>query len=154
MKDYIIEKLVDFADTELFKLIIIVIVIAGIAVGLGYGICKICDADRAARIAERDRVAELQHQNELKQTAIVDSLSVVFMKAWTKVKNTEEFKHCDYYRFSSNTYDGTVDFVKADVSCGEIKDLPDIGKFKPTAMVPGANGEAMTVIYKFFPNKK
>lgn len=154
MKEYIKEKLSDFANSELFKLIIIVIVIAGIAVGLGYGICKICDADRAARIAERDRAAELQHQHELQETALVDSLSVVFMKAWAKVKDMEEFKHCSYYRFSSVTYDGTVDFVKADVSCGEIKDLPDIGKFKPTAMVPGAKGEAMTVIYKFFPNKK
>lgn len=155
MKDYIIEKLVDFADTELFKLIIIVIVIAGIAVGLGYGICKICDADRAARIAERDRQAELAHQHELQQTAMVDSISVVFMKAWAKVKDTEEFKHCAYYRFTSiSGFEGTVDYVKADVSCGEIKDLPNIGNFKPTAMVPGANGEAMTVIYKFFPNKK
>lgn len=155
MKEYIKEKLSDFVDSELFKLIVIIFVIAGFAVGLGYTICKICDADRAARIAERDRQAELQHQYELQQTAMVDSISVVFMKAWAKVKDTEEFKHCAYYRFSSVTvYDGTVDYVKADVSCGEIKDLPAIGNFKPTAMVPGAKGEAMTVIYKFFPNKK
>lgn len=155
MKDYIIEKLLDFADTELFKLIIIVIVIAGIAVGLGAGIYKYCDYDRAARIAERDRAAELQHEHELQQTAMIDSISVVFMKAWAKVKDTEEFKHCAYYRYKAITnYEGTVEFVQADISCGEIKDLPDIGKFKPTAMVPGAQGAAMTVIYKFFPNKK
>lgn len=155
MIEYIKEKLSDFVGSELFKLIIIVIVIAGIAVGIGYGICKICDADRAARIAERDRQAELAHQHELQQTAMVDSISVVFMKAWAKVKDTEEFKHCAYYKYKAVTdYEGTVDLVQADVSCGEIKDLPDIGNFKPTAMVPGARGEAMTVIYKFFPNKK
>lgn len=155
MKEYIKEKLSDFVNSELFKLIIIIIVITGIAVGFGYTLCKVIDATRDARIAERDRQAALQHEHELQQTAMTDSISVVFMKAWAKVKDTEEFKHCSYYRFSSVTvYDGTVDYVKADVSCGEIKDLPDIGNFKPTAMVPGAQGEAMTVIYKFFPNKK
>lgn len=155
MKDYIVEKLLDFADSEVFKLIVIAGIAVGLGYGIGYGICKICDAERAARIAERDRQAELQHQHELQQTAMVDSISVVFMKAWAKVKDTEEFKHCAYYRFTSiSGFEGTVDYVKADVSCGEIKDLPDIGNFKPTAMVPGAQGEAMTVIYKFFPNKK
>lgn len=155
MKEYIKEKLSDFANSELFKLIVIIIVITGIAVGFGYTLCKVIDATRDARIAERDRQAELQHEHELQQTAMTDSISVVFMKAWAKVKDTEEFKHCAYYRFSYVTvYDGTVDYVKADVSCGEIKDLPDIGNFKPTAMVPGTQGEAMTVIYKFFPNKK
>lgn len=143
-----------FINSEAFTVICVIIVIALLAVGLGAGISKYCDADHAARIAERDRQAELQHEYELQQTAMVDSISVVFMKAWAKAKDTEEFKHCAYYRFRANTsYDGTVDLVQADISCGEIKDLPDIGKFKPTAMVPGAEGAAMTVIYKFFPNK-
>jgi hypothetical protein len=141
-------------NSEAFTVICVILVIVLIAVGLGTGICKYCDADHAARIAERDRQAALQYEHERQQTAMVDSISVVFMKAWAKAKDTEEFKHCAYYRFRANTsYDGTVDLVQADISCGEIKDLPDIGKFKPTAMVPGAEGAAMTVIYKFFPNK-
>lgn len=144
----------NFIHSEAFTVIAVIFVIVLIAVGLGTGICKYCDADHAARIAERDRLAALQHEHELQQTAMVDSISVVFMKAWAKVKDTEEFKHCAYYRFRANaSLDGTIDFVQADVSCGEIKDLPDIGKFKPTAMVPGAEGAAMTVLYKFFPNK-
>lgn len=150
----ITQKIKTLFQTEVFRIVCLLIALTACADIFAVKVTAYQDAQNQARIAERDRLAELQHEYELQQTAMVDSISVVFMKAWAKVKDTEEFKHCAYYRFRANaSYNGTVDLVQADISCGEIKDLPDIGKFKPTAMVPGAEGAAMTVIYKFFPNK-
>ena len=154
----ITQKIKELLQIEGFRFLCILVAVIILAVIFANKMLNYQEQEHRAHLAERELNDSLRHANELYQTHLVDSISVVFMKSWAKVKNTEPFKYCNYYRYAPNWDTDSrgflrLDFVKADVSCGEIKDLPDIGNFKPTAMVPGSQGEAMTVIYKFFPNK-
>lgn len=115
------------------------------------------EVDRQVKLKTEKEHAMLEKKTfEKRQEKIGDSLSVYFMKTWDSLKDTPEFKNCRYETFRVNMDFGEhgwkhITRIDAKINCTEIKDLPPIGPFTPTAMVPGYDEEVMSVIYKYFP---
>ena len=73
---------------------------------------------------------------EKRQNAFADSISIAFMEEWNKVKDTEDFKNCKYTDFSTRWSFGGNGYAFIIVVCDEVKNISNIGPFKPSFIVP------------------
>lgn len=138
------------------KCIMFIVIMASLLYAI-YFLAEKIEKDRQVKLKTEKEFAMLEKKTfEKQQEKIGDSLSVYFMKTWDILKDTPEFKNCRYEAFKVNTDFGghgwkRITRIDARINCTEIKDLPPIGPFIPTAMVPGYDEEVMSVIYKYFP---
>lgn len=143
-------------QTPLAKCIMFIVIMAVLLTAIYFLSDKI-EKDRRAKLKTEKELTLLEKETfEKQQEKIGDSLSVYFMKSWDSLKDTPEFKNCRYENFKVNTNFGEhgwrhITRIDARINCTEIKELPPIGPFTPTAMVPGYYDEVMSVIYKYFP---
>jgi len=133
----IIKKIINNEAVKLVALFVLAIVLA---VHIGNKLFEYSNNKRLAEVAEQRKIEETQdsiaYALEKRQNAFADSISIVFMEEWNKVKDTEEFKNCKYtdfetrWGFSGNGYAFII------VVCDEVKNISNIGPFKPTFIVP------------------
>lgn len=95
---------------------------------------------RNEEIAAQEKIREAKDSTayalEVRQTTWADSISVAFMEEWTKVKDTEEFKNCMYTDFETRWSFGEKGYAFIVVVCDEVKNISNIGPFKPTLIYP------------------
>jgi len=133
----IIKKIINNEAVKLVALFVLAIVLA---VHIGNKLFEYSNNKRLAEVAEQRKIEEtkdsIAYALEKRQNAFADSISIVFMEEWNKVKDTEEFKNCKYtdfetrWGFSGNGYAFII------VVCDEVKNISNIGPFKPTFIVP------------------
>ena len=98
------------------------------------------ESKRLAKVAEQRKIEETQdsiaYDLKKRQDAFADSISIVFMEEWNKVKDTEDFKNCRYTDFETRWSFGGNGYAFIVVVCDEVKNISNIGPFKPTFIVP------------------
>lgn len=111
-----------------------------LAVHFGNKLFDYSNSKRIAEIAEQEKIREtndsIAYELELRQTAFADSISIAFMEEWTKVKDTEAFKNCKYTNFETRWSFSGEGHAFIVVECDEVKNIPNIGPFKPTSIFP------------------
>ena len=133
----IIKKIINNEAVKLVALFVLAIVLA---VHIGNKLFEYSNNKRLAEVAEQRKIEETQdsiaYALEKRQNAFADSISIVFMEEWNKVKDTEEFKNCKYTDFETRWSFGGNGYAFIIVVCDEVKNISNIGPFKPTFIVP------------------
>ena len=143
-------------NNEVLKLAILIILTLVIGVHFGNKLVEFKNTKRLEEIAAQEKIKETQDSTayalEVRQTSFADSISVAFMKEWTKVKDTEEFKNCRYTDFSTHWSFGEKGYAFIVVVCDEVKNISNIGPFKPTFIYP-TNVQKTVAQFKVYFNK-
>ena len=127
-------------NNEFVKIAVLIVLGLFLAVHFVNKLSEYTTTKRLAEVAEQRKFEETQDSIAFalkkRQNDFADSISLAFMEEWTKVKDTEAFKNCRYsdfetrWSFSGNGYAFIV------VVCDEVKNISNIGPFKPTFIVP------------------
>ena len=125
---------------EVLKYATLIILFFVLAVHFVNKLSEYTTTKRLAEVAEQRKNEETRDSIafalEVRQTAWADSITVAFMEEWTKVKDTEAFKNCRYTDFETRWGFGGNGYASILVVCDEVKNISNIGPFKPTFIVP------------------
>lgn len=143
-------------NNEVVKYAVLIAFMLILAVHIGNKVYDFSNAKRVAEIAEQEKIKVTQdsiaYALEVRQTKFADSISVTFMEEWTKVKDTEAFKNCRYTDFSTHWSFGENGYALIVVVCDEVKNISNIGPFKPTFIYP-TNIQKTVAQFKVYFNK-
>ena len=111
-----------------------------LAVHFGNKLADYNENKRLSEVAAQRKIEETQdsiaYALEKRQNAFADSISIVFMEEWGKVKDTEAFRGCQYTDFSTRWSFGGNGYAFIVVVCDDVRNISNIGPFKPTFIVP------------------
>ena len=125
---------------EVLKYATLIILFFVLAVHFVNKLSEYTTTKRLAEVAEQRKNEETRDSIafalEKRQNAFADSISIVFMEEWNKVKDTEAFRNCRYTDFETRWGFGGNGYASILVVCDEVKNISNIGPFKPTFIVP------------------
>lgn len=127
-------------NNEIVKIVALFVLVLFIGIHFINKLAEYDESKRLAKVAEQRKIEETQdsiaYDLKKRQDAFADSISIVFMEEWNKVKDTEAFKNCKYTDFETRWGFGGNGYAFIIVVCDEVKNISNIGPFKPTFIVP------------------
>ena len=125
---------------EVLKYATLIILFFVLAVHFVNKLSEYTTTKRLAEVTAQEKIREAKDSTayalEVRQSAWADSITVAFMEEWTKVKDTEAFKNCRYTDFETRWSFGEKGYAFIVVVCDEVKNISNIGPFKPTSIFP------------------
>lgn len=127
-------------NNEFVKIVALFVLVLFVVIHFINKLAEYDESKRLAKVAEKRKIEETQdsiaYALKKRQDAFADSISIVFMEEWNKVKDTKDFKNCKYTDFKTRWSFGGNGYAFIIVVCDEVKNISNIGPFKPTFIVP------------------
>ena len=127
-------------NNEVVKIVALFALVLFVGIHFVNKLAEYDESKRIAKVTEQRKIEETQDSIafalEKRQDAFADSISIVFMEEWNKVKDTEDFKNCKYTDFSTHWSFGGNGYASITVVCDEVKNISNIGSFKPSFIIP------------------